>query len=298
MFTPSGFSPAHALPAAVAGDAYAFAFRGDQVLVRTSDAQALVMPRHGELDSAGVTGTPHFMGLLGERACVAIDLRDDVPEPAGMRFVGLRALFFKVPDELLALAARAFQIVDFDRNHRFCGHCGTPVHGRGHERAKECPACGLVAYPRISPAMMVLVTRGRDLLLARKDAGTRLTRADAEAIQLDEQSETMRRTAAAMRAGLPADLAKALEGWDGKADAGSPRYLVARALRRAARERALAAWGAPPLRWGLEGDNWNDLLEADDAAFRAREAAAYARLDADCEGWTRRETFLCAGDAA
>lgn len=167
MFTPSGFNPAHALPAAVAGDAYAFAFRGDQVLVRTSDAQALVMPRHGELDSAGVTGTPHFMGLLGERACVAIDLRDDVPEPAGMRFVGLRALFFKVPDELLALAARAFQIVDFDRNHRFCGHCGTPVHGRGHERAKECPACGLVAYPRISPAMMVLVTRGRDLLLAR-----------------------------------------------------------------------------------------------------------------------------------
>ena len=111
--------------------------------------------------------------------------------------------------------------------------------------------------------------RIRDLLLARKAAGTRMTREDAEAIQLDEQSETMRRTAAAMRAGLPADLAKALEGWDGKADAGSPRYLVARALRRAARERALAAWGAPPLRWGLEGDNWNDLLEADDAAFRA-----------------------------
>jgi acyl-homoserine lactone acylase PvdQ len=35
------------------------------------------------------------------------------------------------------------------------------------------------------------------------------------------------------------------------------------------RERALAAWGAPPVRWHLEGDNWNDLLEANDAAFRA-----------------------------
>ena len=35
------------------------------------------------------------------------------------------------------------------------------------ERSKECPACGLVVYPRISPAMMVLVTRGRELLLAR-----------------------------------------------------------------------------------------------------------------------------------
>ena len=38
---------------------------------------------------------------------------------------------------------------------------------RPDERAKECPACGLVAYPRVSPAMMALVTRGRELLLAR-----------------------------------------------------------------------------------------------------------------------------------
>ncbi|MCC6867814.1 MAG: NAD(+) diphosphatase [Burkholderiales bacterium] len=151
----------------MADDAYAFAFRGDQVLVRTPDAQALVLPRRGELDAVGVTGNLHFLGSLGSCACVALDLRDDAPEPAGMRFVGLRALFFKVPEELLALAARAFQIVDFDRNHRYCGRCGTPVHPRGHERAKECPACGLVAYPRISPAMMVLVTRGRELLLAR-----------------------------------------------------------------------------------------------------------------------------------
>jgi penicillin amidase len=111
--------------------------------------------------------------------------------------------------------------------------------------------------------------RIRDLLLERKTGGVRMTREDAEAIQLDVRSETMRRTAAALRAALPADLAKVLDGWDGTADAESPRYLVARAVRRAVRERALKAWGAPPVRWGLEGDNWNDLLEADDAAFRA-----------------------------
>lgn len=111
--------------------------------------------------------------------------------------------------------------------------------------------------------------RIRELLLERKAAGARMTRDDAEGIQLDVRSETMRRTAAAMRAALPADLAKALDGWDGTADAESPRYLVARALRRAAREKALKAWGAPPVRWGLEGDNWNELLEAGDAAFRA-----------------------------
>lgn len=111
--------------------------------------------------------------------------------------------------------------------------------------------------------------RIRDLLLEAKAAGTKVTRRGAEVIQLDERSETMRRTAAALRPFLPGDLGRLLEGWNGSADAATARYLVARALRRAVRERALAAWGAPPVRWHLEGDNWNDLLEAGDAAFRA-----------------------------
>lgn len=167
MFTPSGFTPAHALPPEMAGDAHAFAFRGDRVLVLAPDEDTLVLPQHTQLAAAGVGGGAHFLGLLGERPCFAIDLADDAAEPAGMRFVGLRTLFFKVPDDLLALAARAFQIVDFDRSHRFCGRCGTATRSRGHERAKECPACGLVAYPRVSPAMMALVTRGKEMLLAR-----------------------------------------------------------------------------------------------------------------------------------
>jgi NAD+ diphosphatase len=35
------------------------------------------------------------------------------------------------------------------------------------ERAKKCPLCGLVNYPRIAPAVIVLVTRGDEVLLAR-----------------------------------------------------------------------------------------------------------------------------------
>ena len=167
MFTPSGFLPAHALPADVASDGYAFAFRGDRVLVQAPREDEVAITSLHDLADAGVAGPRHFLGLLGDRACIAVDLADEAPEPAGMRFVGLRTLFFKVPDDLLALAARAFQVVDFDRNHRFCGRCGTPTRSRGSERAKECPACGLVAYPRVSPAMMALVTRGQELLLAR-----------------------------------------------------------------------------------------------------------------------------------
>jgi len=167
MHTPDGFTPSHALPTALGDDAFAFAFRGDRVLTVAGADDTHAFPSLGALTHAGTAGVPHFLGLLGGVGCVALNLADDVAEPTGMRFVGLRTLFFKVPEPLLALAARAFQVVDWDRTHRYCGRCGTPTRDRAAERAKECPACGLVAYPRVSPAMMALVTRGHDLLLAR-----------------------------------------------------------------------------------------------------------------------------------
>ena len=167
MYTPTGFSPTHVFPAVVEDTSHAFAFRADKVLVVSGPDETYAIPPLAVLTATGLSGARHFLGQLHDAGCVALNLADDVPEPAGMKFVGLRSLFFKVPEPLLALAARAFQVVDWDRSHRFCGRCGTPTREKAGERAKECPLCALVAYPRVSPAMMALVTRGRELLLAR-----------------------------------------------------------------------------------------------------------------------------------
>jgi NAD+ diphosphatase len=166
MHTPAGFVPSHTLPALLPGTALTFAYSDTKLLVGGDDA-APSIPTVAELGAAGVDGVRHYLGALSGVPCVAIVLPNDTSAPAGYRFAGLRALFFRVPEPLVAIGARAFQVVEWDRTHRFCGRCGTPTRDKAGERAKECPACSYVAYPRVSPAMMALVTRGREMLLAR-----------------------------------------------------------------------------------------------------------------------------------
>ena len=170
MHTPNGFSPSHALPSPLPSATLAFAYREAKLVVGGTEDAPTIPPLHA-LDRAGLTGTLHYLGELEGVACVAVTLpdaiRDSDAEAHALHFAGLRSLFFRLPEPLLALAGRAFQIVEWNRTHRYCGRCGTPTRDKDGERAKECPACGHVAYPRNSPAMMVLVTRGRELLLAR-----------------------------------------------------------------------------------------------------------------------------------
>jgi NAD+ diphosphatase len=84
----------------------------------------------------------------------------------------LRALYGLVDDQLFALAGRASQILEWDRTHQFCGRCGTPTEYAPRERAKRCPVCGLMSFPRLSPAVIVLVERGDEVLLARHTRST------------------------------------------------------------------------------------------------------------------------------
>jgi NAD+ diphosphatase len=166
MHTPREFTPSHARSDALPANALAFAFRDDRILVGGLEESPSV-PDLAGLERLGLTANGHYLGELAGVACVAVPLAADAPEPAGWRYAGLRSLFFRLPESLLAIAARAFQVVEWDRTHRYCGRCGTPTRDKTGERAKECPACGYVAYPRVTPAMMVLVTRGTEVLLAR-----------------------------------------------------------------------------------------------------------------------------------
>jgi len=106
------------------------------------------------------------VGQLNGIPCYAADV-EHLPEIPGSEPTPLRTIFQLAGAEVFALAGRATQLLDWQNNHRFCGKCGTPTTIKSSELAMHCPACGLLAYPRISPAVMVLVRDGDKLLLAR-----------------------------------------------------------------------------------------------------------------------------------
>lgn len=140
--------------------------RCENSLAIISDAAgAEIFPR----GPAALVGNPEQALLVGQwqgLPCYAADIAG-LPQGLAGQLTSLRSLFSLAGADAFALAGRGTQLLDWQRNHRYCGNCGTPTRRKPGEFAMACPACGLLAYPRLTPAVMVLVLHGERLLLAR-----------------------------------------------------------------------------------------------------------------------------------
>lgn len=145
-------------------DSLAFAFRGD-LLVVDCRTEGWRLPTLAELGPAAATAV--HLGAYGGVPCYGLELEEGAALPAGLRAERLRASWGKLPDPLYATAGFAWQIVHWNSTHRFCGRCAEPTVAMPGERAKKCPRCGHIAYPRLSPVVIVVVRQGRKILLAR-----------------------------------------------------------------------------------------------------------------------------------
>jgi NAD+ diphosphatase len=161
--TPENFEAFTAAPEGAA-NIVTLIFRGSDVLTLENGAipAAQISAFFDENSSA-----PEWVGKLEETHYAVRFVAKEVEAPAGHTFRGMRTLWGVWRDEEVAVAGRAFQLQNWARTHRYCGVCGTATERIQGERGIKCPSCGFSAYPRISPAMMVLITRGEEILLAR-----------------------------------------------------------------------------------------------------------------------------------
>ncbi len=167
MSLPDDFIPGVKAPAAVLPKSLAFAFRDRRLLVH-KDGEAARVPDLREIETAELGPVrSQYLGTYRGRDVVSFELPDAVEAPQGMNFTDLRSLFFRLDEPLFWIAAHAVQIVAWDRDHQICGRCGTGTEDHPKERSKRCPNCGLTHYPRLAPAVIVVVERGDEVLLGR-----------------------------------------------------------------------------------------------------------------------------------
>ncbi len=79
----------------------------------------------------------------------------------------LRSLLFGEADTDLELLSKARQLLNWHRTHRFCGICGCPTALDDNGKILICEKCSYQFFPRINPCVIMLVTRGEEILLAR-----------------------------------------------------------------------------------------------------------------------------------
>jgi len=159
--TPTTFTP---LMAPVEHpDPLTFIFHRGKLLVHETE---LSLPPASVLGQLGIGDGLHAVGMFGDRYCQTVSSDQEHVPAHGYAWRGMRSLFGELSDEMMSVAGRASQIAEWARTHRYCGVCATPMQLASGERCFTCPSCGMLAYPRISPAMMVLIRKGDQVLLA------------------------------------------------------------------------------------------------------------------------------------
>ena len=107
-----------------------------------------------------------FIGYLNDKPCYLLELTLDSKLDKDLILTPLRNLLGRIPDSLFTVCSRSLQLSEWRKNNQFCGVCGTQMIMHETERAMFCGCNNLLVYPKISPCVIVLVTKGEELLLA------------------------------------------------------------------------------------------------------------------------------------
>ena len=158
-------------------------------LTTQSDRLVWLQPGHPALAHGGADLV--FLGLDAGVPCFAADISDWSPE-AGAEAVGagffdvseqthpaldpaqvfaeLRGVMVRLTPREAELAATAKAVLHWHRSHGFCSTCGAASVMRMAGWQRGCPACGAQHFPRTDPVVIMLVTRGNQVLLGRNAA--------------------------------------------------------------------------------------------------------------------------------
>ncbi|MCX7115935.1 MAG: NAD(+) diphosphatase [Gammaproteobacteria bacterium] len=142
-----------------------FLVQGDHLLVLKQDH---ALP----IDIALNDITPLFLrrfylGESNQAQYYCAEIEENLSLPEHLIRLPLRQALSLFSEAEYAMATKAYGVINWDKNHRFCGHCGSITEQIANSFERTCQPCDLSFFPRISPSIIVLIKKGHHVLMAR-----------------------------------------------------------------------------------------------------------------------------------
>jgi len=149
---------------------YWFIFKSDNMLINSEKPDKI--PFIKDLTELNISPIRiQYFGTLDGHPCYCVEVLPDVDVPEEMVFIDLYSSYEILDEDIFLIAGRAIQIVNWDKNHQFCGKCGSKTKTLEEELAKICPECGFINYTRLSPAVIIAIIKNNKILMAKHSYG-------------------------------------------------------------------------------------------------------------------------------
>ena len=161
---PGSFNNAFIQVDKIKNDDYLLCYNDNKILMK-EEGQSLTIPKRkdfsGEIDNLHAI----YLFALNSSHCFLLpDFHNNYSSFVLKDIFDLRSIRNK---EAAWIGVLGYQLMTWYDTNRYCGRCRTKTELKKNERAIICPNCGNIVYPKVSPAIIVTITSGDKILLAR-----------------------------------------------------------------------------------------------------------------------------------
>ena len=124
----------------------------------TSSDVSSLLPKciHQHLLNAGTGNNAYCASLI-----------PDTSLPGNIIAIPLRKALNTLGEKWYSLIVKSYSVIQWDKNHQYCGRCGNRTEHQSTTFERKCTNCQLLMYPRISPSIIVCITKQDKILMAR-----------------------------------------------------------------------------------------------------------------------------------
>lgn len=139
-------------------------FNKNNILLKT-DGDKFLIPQKKDFNDLKFEAGKIYIGELDGKACFLAKPQSEITE--GFVYMSPFEIRKILEKTYKWMAAVGLQLNSWYEDNKFCGRCGSILSHKHDERALHCESCRNIVFPKLSPAVIVAITKGDKLLLAK-----------------------------------------------------------------------------------------------------------------------------------